>query len=133
WKQKGGELPSLTTNATDKLENIPGRLPPHTVAVHPTPTQFVAVAWKSPIDGPVKTSARIAHAHPACGNGVAFWVEHRHADTAFALAEGPVDLGKEAHVLPKTVTIAKGDFVMLAIDARDANHVCDLTEIALTI
>ena len=77
WKKKGADLPVLVTNASDKVEHVPGRVSPHRVTVHPTPTEFVAAVWKSPLDGTVRVAAKIAHAHPACGNGVAWWLEHR--------------------------------------------------------
>ncbi|MCH8829943.1 MAG: DUF1587 domain-containing protein, partial [Planctomycetes bacterium] len=38
WKPKGAFLPILNTNSSDKTENIPGRVSPHKVTVHPTPT-----------------------------------------------------------------------------------------------
>ncbi len=133
WKKKGIDLPVLVTNASDTVEHVPGKVPPHRVAVHPTPTEFVAVSWKSPLDGTVRVSAKVAHAHPACGNGVGWWLEHRHGDRAAALAEGAVNVGGEARVAPRTVKVAQGDLMMLAVDARDGDHSCDLTEIALTL
>ncbi len=133
WKRKGAELPIVVSNASDKTEQIPGRVSPHQVAVHPTPSEFVAVVWKSPLEGSVRVTAKIAHAHPGCGNGVAWWLEHRRADRAFILAEAALDLGKETQVLPRTLKVAKGDLVLLAVDARDNNHVCDLTEVGLTV
>jgi hypothetical protein len=133
WRRRGSDLPSLVANSSDKVENIPGRVPPHQVAVHPTPDRFVAVTWTSPIEGKVRVSASIVHAHPACGNGVAWFVEYRHGTRAFELAQGALDLGKEARLQPRTLSVAKGDVVMLAVDARDANHVCDLTDIDLKI
>src|SRR5262249_34249077 len=45
WRQKASELPSLATNSSDKTERIPGTLPGHHVAVHPTPTQFAGAVW----------------------------------------------------------------------------------------
>jgi len=133
WRRKAADLPALLTNASDKTEHIPGRVPPHRVAVHPTPTQFVAAVWKSPLEGQVRIAAHIAHAHPACGNGIAWWLEHRRADRAAVLAEGAIDLGGQFQVLPRNLNIAKGDLVLLAVDARDGNHFCDLTEITLTV
>jgi hypothetical protein len=133
WRRRGTDLPSVVANSSDKVENIPGRIPPHQVAVHPTPDRFVAVTWTSPIEGKVRITANVVHAHPACGNGVAWFVEQRRGERAFELAQGVLDLGKEAHLLPRALTVAKGDIVMLAVDARDANHVCDLTDIGLTI
>ncbi|HEX5269929.1 MAG TPA: DUF1592 domain-containing protein, partial [Gemmataceae bacterium] len=133
WKKKGTDLPVLVTNASETVEHVPGRVSPHRVAVHPTPTEFVAAVWKSSLDGSVRVSAKVAHAHPACGNGVGWWLEHRHGERASALAEGAVNVGGEAQVSPRTLKVAKGDLLFLAVDARDGNHSCDLTEIALTV
>ncbi|MCE9532779.1 MAG: DUF1587 domain-containing protein, partial [Planctomycetes bacterium] len=133
WHRKGIDLPLLVTNSSDAVETIPGKIPPHKVAVHPTPKEFVAVAWKSPMAGSVRVSSKIAHAHPACGNGVAWWLQHRRGDRAIMLTEGVLDLGKEVTPPSKMVTVEKGDLLVLAVDARNGNHVCDMTEIALTI
>jgi hypothetical protein len=133
WHKKGTDLPVLITNSSDKVEQVPGRVPAHGVAVHPLPAEFVAVVWKSPITGSVRVSSKIVHAHPACGNGIAYWIEHRHGDRAAVYAEGSVDLGGEAVPAPKTLKVEKGDSLILAIDAKDGNHSCDLTDITLTI
>jgi hypothetical protein len=133
WKKKGTDLPVLVTNSSDTVEHVPGKVSPHRVTVHPTPTEFVAAAWKSPLDGRVRVTAKVAHAHPACGNGVGWWLEHRHGDKASALAEGAVNVGGQAQVAPRTLKVAKGDVLFLAVDARDGDHSCDLTEITLTV
>lgn len=133
WRKKQTDLPSLVTNASDQVENISGRVSGHGVAVHPTPAEFVAVAWKSPIAGKVYAAARVAHAHPACGNGVAWWLEHRRAGKARSLGEGALDLGKEVKLPARALDVEKEDQLVLAVDARDGNHVCDLTEISFTI
>jgi hypothetical protein len=101
--------------------------------MHPMPKEFVAVAWKSPVAAEVSVTGRVAHAHPACGNGVAWWLEHRRGDRAASLAGGAVALGKGVTPPALGVRVEKGDRLVLAVDARDGNHVCDLTEIALTI
>ncbi len=133
WKKKGTDLPVLVTNASNQTEHVPGRVSPHKVAVHPTPTEFVAAVWKSPLDGRVRISTKVVHAHPACGNGVAWWLEHRHADKAAVLAEGTINVGGEAQLGPRSLKVAKGDRVLLVVDARNGDHSCDLTEITLTI
>jgi hypothetical protein len=133
WTPRGEELPVLITNSSDKEEHVPGRLSPHQVAVHPTPTQFVAVAWKSPIAGWVRVGAKIVHAHPACGNGIAWWLEHRTADQAAVLDARTLNIGRTSDAGPKELQVGKGDLVILAVDPRDGNHACDLTEIGLTI
>ncbi len=133
WRKKQSELPILVTNASDRAEQIPGHILAHGVAVHPMPNEFVAVAWKSPLAGKVHVAGRVAHAHPACGNGVAWWLEHRRAEKATALGEGTIDLGKEVKLPRTTMMVEKGDILVLAVDARDGNHVCDLTEISFTV
>jgi hypothetical protein len=136
WVAKGTDLPVIVSNASDKVEQIPGRVSPHQVTVHPTPTQFVAAVWHSPVEGRVRVAGKIVHAHPVCGNGIAWWLERRRlgdAERAILLAEGTIDVGKSAEASPREMKVAKGDLIILAVDARDGNHVCDLTEIALTI
>jgi Protein of unknown function (DUF1592)/Protein of unknown function (DUF1588)/Protein of unknown function (DUF1587)/Protein of unknown function (DUF1585)/Protein of unknown function (DUF1595)/Planctomycete cytochrome C len=133
WRKKGTDLPVLVTNSSDRAEQIPGRIPARGVGVHPMPKEFVAVVWKSPIAGNVKITAKIVHAHPACGNGVAYWLEHRRGDRAAVFTEGAVDLGGEAQPPAKTVKVEKGDSIIFAIDAKNNDHVCDVTAIDLTI
>jgi hypothetical protein len=133
WHKAKTDLPVVVSNSSDKVEQIPGRISAHAVAVHPMPQEFVAVSWKSPIAGDVRITSRITHAHPACGNGVAWWLEHRRDFVATVLGEGVIDLGKETKPAPQTVKLEKDDLIVLAVDARDGNHTCDLTEIAFTI
>jgi mono/diheme cytochrome c family protein len=133
WRPKGADLPIFVSNASDKTENVPGRISPHKVTVHPTPTEFVAVAWKSPFKGEVRVAAKVADAHGSCGNGFAWWLEKQTLTRSAIVAEGTVDLGKEIVVAPRQLTVSMGDFVVLAIDARDGNHSCDLTEIEFTV
>lgn len=134
WHKKGTDLPVLVTNSSDKVEQIPGRIPAKGVGVHPMPKEFVAVVWTAPVATTVKVNAKIAHAHPACGNGVAWWLEHRRGQRAAVFGEGPVDLGGTAEPNSKTLKIEKGDLVILAVDAKNNEHTCDMTaiEFALT-
>lgn len=133
WRKQGTDLPVLVSNSSDKQELIPGRASPHQVVVHPQPKEFVAVTWKSPLAGNVGVAVRVTHAHPNCGNGVAWWLERRRAGRATVLGEGTVDLGKEAKPRARTLKVEKGDVIVLAVDARDASHSCDLTEIDFTV
>jgi mono/diheme cytochrome c family protein len=133
WHKKGTDLPVLVTNSSDKAEQIPGRIPAKGVGVHPMPKEFVAVVWKSPVAGSVKISAKVVHAHPACGNGVAWWLEHRRGNRAAVFAEAGVDLGGESQSPAKTLKVEKGDLVILAVDAKAENHVCDMTAIEFAI
>jgi len=90
-------------------------------------------AWTSPLDGQVRLSAKVVHAHPACGNGVAWWVEHRQGNRAAVLAEGGIGVGKAATIAPRSLKVKKGDLVFLAIDAKNGDHSCDMTEITFTV
>lgn len=133
WKKKGIDLPVVVANSSDKVEQIPGRVSARTVGVHPTPQEFVAVAWKSPVAGAVKVTVRVAHAHPACGNGIGWWLEHRRGERATLLGEGDIDLGKEAKPPVQAVKVEKGDVLVLAVDPRDGEHTCDMTEVWFTV
>jgi mono/diheme cytochrome c family protein len=133
WTPRGADLPVVLSNSSEQVEYVPGRVSPHRVTVHPTPTQFVAVAWKSPLEGRVRVTAKIVHAHPGCGNGLAWWLEQRLADHALLFDEGVIDVGKQAEVAGKELNVSRGDLISLAIDPRDGEHSCDLTEVTLTI
>ncbi len=133
WKKKGTDLPVLVTNSSDKLEQIPGRVPAKGVGVHPMPKEFVAVAWTAPVATAVRVNAKIIHAHPACGNGVAWWLEHRRGNRAAVFGEGPIDLGGTAEPAAKILKVEKGDIVILAVDAKNGEHTCDMTAIEFTL
>ena len=51
-------------------------LPAKTFFVHPGPKRPVSVAWTSPIDGELLAKGRVADAHPAGLDGVAFELSH---------------------------------------------------------
>ncbi len=133
WKKKGTDLPVLVTNSSDKAEQIPGRISAKGVGVHPMPKEFVAVVWTAPVATSVKVSAKINHAHPACGNGVAWWLEHRRAQRAAVFGEGPIDLGGTAEPAAKALKVEKGDLILLAVDAKNNEHTCDMTAIEFTL
>ena len=123
WRQKGADLPVVVSNSSDKVEHIPGMSAPHKVDVHPTPTRFVAAAWTSPMTGSVRVTARIAHVHAGCGNGIAWWLEHRHAAAAEVIGEGLVHVfGTGGGSRRVNVKIEKGDMLILAVDARNGDH-----------
>lgn len=133
WRKKGAELPVVVSNSSDAVEQIPGRVSPHRISAHPMPREFVAVVWKSPIAGAVEIQGKLADAHPTCGNGFAWWLEHRRGDRAVLMQEGAVALGGQASTRGHTLSVAKGDLLVLAVEARDSNHFCDMTEVELTL
>ncbi len=132
WHSRSAGLPVVMANSSDQDERIPGLAKAKSIVVHPMPQEYVGVAWTSPIAGTVTIAATVAHAHPACGNGVAWWLELRRGQKATEIAAGSVALGKATkQELSRAVRI--GDQLILAVDAKDANHVCDLTGVSLTI
>ena len=126
-------LPSIVSNRSDKDDTIPGFLRAHKVAMHPTPTQFVGVAWTSPIAGTVRVDSAIKHTHTACGNGVVWWVERRHGGEARKLGKGTLGIGAKNASTFDGIVVEKGDVILAAIGPRDHDHTCDLTEVELTI
>lgn len=133
WRTKNSDLPILLTNATNRTEAIPGTLPGHKVVVHPSPDEYVAVAWNSPIAGRVRIEAKVSDAHAGCGNGVAWWVDQQHLGHRQKLTGGEFDDGKAAAVDPQESIIEPGDVVCLGIAARDHDDGCDLTLVDLTV
>ncbi|MFO1461176.1 MAG: DUF1592 domain-containing protein [Verrucomicrobiota bacterium] len=129
-----GDTPSVMASRSDQAVRIPGNLKPHGVVVHPSPTLNVAVGWRSPIEGPVRITAQVTHAHPECGNGVTWALELRRGPTRQRLAAGTAQGGKPVVVPPvDSLTLRRGDLVSLLVGPRDGNHSCDLTDVELAI
>ncbi len=125
---------SVVANSSDNHVRIPGNMKPHGVAVHPTPNLQVVVGWKSPVAAAMKIAAKVQHAHPECGNGVAWSLEVRRGNTRQRLATGNSQGAKVIDVGPfENVSVKPGDLVSLVIAPRDGNHSCDLTAIDLTL
>ena len=130
----GGDALSVVANSSDQHVRIPGNMRPHSVAVHPSPTQSVGVAWLSPLAASVKVQGSIQHAHPECGNGVAWTLELRRGSVRQRLAAG-ISQGSKVGSLDDLppIAIQRGDVVALLISPRDGNHSCDLTSIELSL
>lgn len=128
------ETPLLVANSSDQHVRIPGNMKPRGVAVHPSPTLRAAVGWRSPVDAKLRIEAAVTHAHPECGNGVAWSLELRRGATRQRLAAGIAQGNKEVKIGPlEGVAIHKGDLVSLLIDPRDENHSCDLTAVDMEL
>lgn len=129
-----GELPSIVANSSDQHVRIPGNMKAHGVAVHPSPGLNVATGWRSPTATKLRVEGTVVHAHPECGNGVTWSLEHRRGSIRRRLAEGiahgaaPVQLGPI-----EGLAVLPGDFVSLVVGPREANHSCDLTAIDLVL
>lgn len=92
-----GPEPSVFVNSGGEPVEVWTKLPAQSVFVHPGPNRPVTVAWTSPIAGELLVTGRIADAHPAGLDGVAFELSHVAAtDLGQALA----DLGSTSTSLP---------------------------------
>lgn len=126
--------PNIAANSSDQQVRIPGIMKPHSVAVHPAPKRNVAVGWRSPFAGAVKVEARVQHAHPECGNGLAWMIQLRRGAERRQLAGGEVDRSQAAKIEPiQNLAVQAGDLVSLLIGPRASDHTCDLTEVDLTV
>ena len=81
---RNGDTPSVFVNRSDAAVKVWTVLPPRTFFVHPGPQGPVGVAWVSPIDGTIGISGRIADAHPAGPDGIA-WELTKIAGAEFSI------------------------------------------------
>ncbi|QDV39078.1 DUF1592 domain-containing protein [Tautonia plasticadhaerens] len=132
WGEPG--TPNVVANSSDEHVRIPGKLRPHSVAMHPSPSLRVAAGWRSPVGGAIRVEGRVEHAHPECGDGVSWRLELRGPGTRRRLASGtargtdPVAFGPF-----EGLPVGPGDLVCLSIGPRDGNHACDLTAVDLAV
>ena len=130
----GADALSVLANSSDQAVRVPGHMPPHSVAVHPSPTLQVAVGWKAPAAATLRIEGMVQHAHPECGNGIVWSLQLRRGSTRQPLANGRSNGPNKVAIGPlDKVTVRAGDFVSLTIGPRDGNHSCDLTGIDLTL
>jgi hypothetical protein len=130
----GDDALSVVANSSDQHVRIPGNMKPHGVAVHPAPTLSVAVGWRSPVAATLRIEGLVQHAHPECGNGVAWSLELRRGNTRQRLAAGIAHGAKGVPFGPlETIAVQPGDAIALVVNPRDRNHSCDLTAIDLVL
>ena len=114
--------------------NIPGRLKPHGIVVHPSPELSVAIGWRSPIAGRVprrrdgrRRARRLRQRRRLVGGAAPRRPRRR-------LAGGAFGDGQKATIAPiDGLDVQPGDLVSLVIGPRDGNHGCDTTEVDLDI
>ena len=132
WGSEG--TPSLLTNASgEAVSFLTLTIPSHGVTVHPSPDEGVFVTWRSPVSGTVELTVRIADADGNCGNGVRWQLNVTRPQGSVIVGEGAIDNGGTATTQPTIVAIKEDELITLRVMARDHNHVCDTTEIGLTI
>lgn len=77
-----GDTPSVLVNRSTEPIKVWTTLAPRSFFVHPGVNRNVAVAWVCPDNVVAKVDGRVADAHPAGGDGIAFRLEHIAAKNA---------------------------------------------------
>ncbi len=126
----GADALSVLANSSDQHVRIPGNMKPHGVAVHPSPKRRVIIGWRSPVAATLRVEGVVQHAHPECGNGVAWTVELRRGSSRQRLASGNSQGAKEVKFGPlENLAVQPGDVMSVVISPRDGNHSCDMTAV----
>ena len=129
WSPKDAPNPSLVINTTtNAVAFITIKLPARAIALHPGPKTPVTAAWRSPLAGRVRVSAKLIDVDPTCGNGVTWSVRH----AGKTLSEGAMDNGKNVEFTEQEVTVAEGDLLQLIIGPRN-DYSCDSTQVEFRI
>lgn len=132
--------PSMVVNLNPDAKTIlTFTLPGRSVSVHPGPRSGVAVGWQSPIQGDVEVSGRVIDADGACGNGIAWAIDHRKRLGASQLASGAFanggnqsfQDGKDSANLKK-VKVLRGERLELLV-LPNPEYSCDTTVVEWTI
>ncbi|MCC6510126.1 MAG: DUF1592 domain-containing protein [Pirellulaceae bacterium] len=130
----GDNALSVLANSSDNSVRIPGVMPGHSVATHPAPDRAAVIAWKSSAASKLMIQGSVVHAHPECGNGIAWSVEVRRGANVERLASGFSERSKVLTFGPfENVRIEPEQVVALVVSPRDGNHSCDMTTVNLTI
>jgi hypothetical protein len=125
---------SVVANSSTDHVRIPGNMPGKSIAVHPSPSRGIGVAWKSPIRETISVDGRLRHAHTECGNGVAWRLELQRGGLRQVLVSGFSNGPNDVAIGPiGDLRVRNGNEIVLVIEPRDGNHACDLTNIDLTI
>lgn len=139
WRGKP-DCPNMLVNTnpspiTISTLTVPGR----SVAVHPGPSNGVAVEWVSPIRGSVQITGRVADADPNGGDGIAWAIDRQTGLGAAEVASGDFPnggaqdfaQGKNAAALG-SVSVSPGDRLQLVVLPK-ADYTCDTTVVQWVI
>jgi len=130
----GADALSVIANSSDQHVRVPGNMKPHSVAVHPSPSQRVIVGWRSPVAATLRIEGAVQHAHPECGNGVTWALELRRGRSRQRLASGAAQGSNEVKLGPfENIAMQPGDVLSVVVGPRDGNHSCDLTAVDLDL
>jgi hypothetical protein len=133
WIPPGKDNPSVTVNTTDKqIDFLTIKLPPKTLAAHPSPSDAVVIGWKAPAAGTFSVRGKVTDADRECGNGID-WRLQIKAATRREIAKGSIDNGgSKMFDELRDVDLKAGDFIEMLILPK-GDYSCDSTAIELEI
>ncbi len=137
WRNQESDTPSAIANGSDlEASFLTIKLPAHRIAIHPSPKDAVAVAWKSPVQGAVTIKGRVVDVDPNCGDGIEWRVAKVSATKRQLLATGAIPSGGMEQILTTSpsmkVDVDVGDYVQLEILPK-SGYECDTTMVELEI
>ena len=138
WRMaSGADTPSVVANSTDQeAAFLTIKLPPHRLAIHPSPKAGVAAAWKSPIHGKVQIKGRVVDADPNCGDGIDWELVKMSGRMETSLAKGSIPNGGMEPFSkpgePLSCEVKAGDFLQINVLPK-AEYACDTTIIELEV
>jgi hypothetical protein len=120
-----GSEPSVFVNSADQQVMVWTTLPAKSFFMHPGHERPVTLAWVSPLDGVVAVSGRVADAHPAQIDGVAFRLEHiavpevgpMLVSMGRALLNAPINVGP-APPVPVAYAVVEGTVKNVPLQLR---------------
>lgn len=135
------QTPDMLVNAgPDPVTLGTFTLPARSVNMHPSPTQWIAAGWKSPISGLVDISGKVKDGDAACGNGFEWRLEASRGGTRRQLASGSVANGQGQSLADGEnansllgLEVQAGELVSLVIGPKASDYACDTTSIELVI
>jgi hypothetical protein len=138
WRMaSGADTPSVVANSTDQESTfLTIKLPPRRLAIHPSPKDGVAVAWKSPMNGAIRIKGRVVDVDPNCGDGVDWEIMKISGETRTSLSKSSIASGGMEQIAGKepslSCEVAAGEFVQVNVFPK-GGYECDTTMIELEI
>lgn len=129
WVWRGAaDMPTAVANTTDQeVKYLSITQPPRTLVLHPAPVEPARAAWRSPVDGVVRVTGRVADADGTCGNGIRWQLDYRGRGTSRVLAEGVIMNGGVADfAVDEAVNVAARDTLVLSV-LPEGEYACDST------
>jgi hypothetical protein len=126
--------PSSVANTTDnELKYSTITQPPHSLVIHPSPTDGVGLGWRAPVDAAVAISGRIADADGNCGNGVRWTVAHWGRGFDRVVADGQIPNGGDGVIaIDAPMDVKQGEQILLTV-LPDGDYSCDTTVVDLQL